>query len=131
MIKVKQTKEEMPATSLGQNNGLVRAAAVLAAGNVASRILGLVRETVKANLFGASGLLSAFEVAALVPTSLFDLIIGGMVNSALVPVFSEVAEKSKEELWGLLSTVLSVATVVLLVVVMVMPPCCGRRAGNS
>lgn len=119
LIKVKQTKEEMPATSLGQNNGLVRAAAVLAAGNVASRILGLIRETVKANLFGASGLLSAFEVAALVPTSLFDLIIGGMVNSALVPVFSEVAEKSKEELWGLLSTVLSVATVVLLVVVMV------------
>jgi putative peptidoglycan lipid II flippase len=118
LIKVKQTKEEMPPTTLGQNNGVVRAAAVLAIGNVASRILGLVRETVKANLFGASGLLSAFEVAALVPTSLFDLIIGGMVNSALVPVFSEVAEKRKEDLWGLLSTVLSVATAVLLIVVM-------------
>jgi len=108
----------MPATTLGQNDGLVRAAAVLAIGNIASRTLGLIRETVKANLFGASGLLSAFEVAALVPTSLFDLIIGGMVNSALVPVFSEVAERRKEELWGLLSTVLSVATAVLLIVVL-------------
>ena len=109
---------ETSSTTLKQNDGVVRAAAVLAMGNVASRILGLARETVKANLFGASGLLSAFEVAALVPTSLFDLIIGGMVNSALVPVFSEVAEKRKEDLWGLLSTVLSVATAVLLVVVL-------------
>ena len=37
------------------SEGVVRAAAVLAIGNVASRVLGLARETVKANLFGASG----------------------------------------------------------------------------
>ncbi|HSH05561.1 MAG TPA: murein biosynthesis integral membrane protein MurJ [Anaerolineae bacterium] len=97
---------------------VVRAAAVLALGNVASRILGLVRETVKANLFGASGLLSAFEVAAYVPTSLFELVIGGMVNSALVPVFSEyTTEERRAELWPLLSTFLSVAAAVLLSVV--------------
>ena len=117
LTQITPADQEAPTTTLGQNNGVVRAAAVLAIGNVASRILGLARETVKANLFGASALLSAFEVAALVPTSLFDLIIGGMVNSALVPVFSEVAEKRKEDLWGLLSTVLSVATTVLLIVV--------------
>ncbi|HMT22445.1 MAG TPA: hypothetical protein PKE20_14580, partial [Promineifilum sp.] len=35
-------------------SGIVRAAAVLAAGNVASRVLGLAREMVKANLFGTS-----------------------------------------------------------------------------
>lgn len=97
---------------------MVRAAAVLAAGNVASRLMGLARETVKASLYGASGLLSAFEVAAYVPTSLYDLIIGGMVNSALVPVFSDYADKERrQELWAVLSTVLSVATAVLLVVV--------------
>ena len=117
MTQITPIEPEAPSTTLSQNNGVVRAAAILAVGNVASRILGLARETVKANLFGASGLLSAFEVAALVPTSLFDLIIGGMVNSALVPVFSEVAEKRKADLWGLLSTVLSVATAVLLFVV--------------
>ena len=101
-----------------EKGGLARAAAVLAVGNVASRVMGMARETVKANLFGASGLLSAFEIAAYVPTSLFDLIIGGMVNSALVPVFSEYAAKAKqEELWRLVSTVLSVATVALLLMV--------------
>jgi putative peptidoglycan lipid II flippase len=113
--------ESLPELSPDQpsaGSGLARAAAVLAVGNVASRVMGMARETVKANLFGASGLLSAFEIAAYVPTSLFDLIIGGMVNSALVPVFSEYAAKAKrEELWRLLSTVLSVATVALLLVV--------------
>ncbi len=105
-------------SSLDQEPGLVQAAAVLAVGNVASRLLGLARETVKANLFGASGLLSAFEVAAYVPTSLYDLIIGGMVSSALVPVFSDYAGKERrDELWGVLSTVLSVATVLLILLV--------------
>ena len=105
-------------TSLNTENGVVQAAAVLAAGNVASRILGMVREMVKANLFGASGLLSAFEIAAYVPTTLFDLIIGGMVNSSLVPVFSEYAAQDRRaELWAAVSTFLSVATVALLVLV--------------
>ena len=90
-------------STLDQEPGLVRAAAVLAIGNVTSRLLGLARETVKANLYGASGLLSAFEVAAYVPTSLYDLIIGGMVSSALVPVFSDYAgKKQRDELWGVL-----------------------------
>ena len=107
-----------PTTPLSENQGVVRAAAVLALGNVASRILGLARETVKANLFGSSPALSAFEIAALVPTTLFDLIIGGMVNSSLVPVFSEyAAPERREELWRVLSTFLSVVVVLLVLLV--------------
>ena len=101
-----------------ENRGIVRAAAVLAVGNVASRVLGLAREMVKANLFGTSPLLAAFQAAAYVPTSLFDLIIGGMVNSSLVPVFSDYTDKDKrDQLWHVLSMVLSVATLVLLGVI--------------
>ncbi len=114
------TPEEVPEPDSDESGGVVKAAAILAAGNIASRILGLIRETVKANLFGASGLLAAFEVAAYIPVSLFDLIIGGMVNSSLVPVFSEYAAKERRaELWQVLSMVLSAATVLLLVVVAV------------
>ena len=67
-----------------EESGIVRAAAVLAVGNVASRVLGLAREMVKANLFGTTPLLAAFQAAAYVPTGLFNLIIGGMVNSCLL-----------------------------------------------
>lgn len=101
-----------------EDTGFVRAAAVLAAGNVASRILGLARETVKTTLFGVSGLVDVYEIAAYIPTSLFDLIIGGMVNSSLVPVFSDYAQKKdKSELWQLLSVCLSITVVVLIVVI--------------
>ena len=78
-----------------ETTGMARAAAVIAAGNVASRILGLVRETVIANLFGATGLVSAFRVAQIIPTMLYDLLVGGMVSSALVPIFSEQAERDR------------------------------------
>jgi putative peptidoglycan lipid II flippase len=105
---------------LSEGSGIVRAAAVLAVGNVASRVLGLAREIVKANLFGTSPLLAAYQAAAYVPTSLFDLIIGGMVNSSLVPVFSDYAARERrDELWQVVSMVLSMATVVLLVVIAV------------
>ncbi len=102
----------------GENSGIVRAAAILAAGNVASRIMGLAREIVKANLFGSSPLLAAYQAAAYVPISLFDLIIGGMVNSSLVPVFSDYAARERrDELWHVVSMVLSAATLVLLAII--------------
>ncbi len=112
-------KETIP-DSLQQDGGVVKAAAILAFGNIVSRILGLVRETVKASLYGASGLLAAYEIAAYIPISLFDLLVGGMVNSALVPVFSDYAsKKDKSELWAVLSMVLSAATMLLTLVVLV------------
>ena len=93
--------------------GIAGAATVIALGNVSSRILGLVREMVIAYLFGATGLVSAFDVAARVPRMMFDLLIDGMVSSALVPVFSELAERSRTELWRVASIMLSLATLVM------------------
>lgn len=109
----------IPPKNLGADEGLVKAAAVLAIGSIASRVLGLAREIVKSNLYGASPLLGAYTVAALVPMTLFNLITGGeMVSSSLVPVFSDYASKEKRaELWQVASTVLSLATAVLTIIV--------------
>ena len=75
--------------------GVTRAAGMIAAGNVASRVLGLVRDTVKSNYFGASGAVSAFDMAAKVPMWIYDLLAGGMLSAALVPVFSEYARAER------------------------------------
>jgi len=99
---------------------MARAALLIAAGNIASRILGLARETVIANLFGATGLVSAFRVAQIIPTMLYDLLIGGMVSSALVPIFSEQAEKDKTQLWHIVSLLLSLAVVGLTLTVLLL-----------
>ncbi len=105
-------------TPPAETAGMVRAAAIIAAGNVISRVLGLARETVIANLFGATGLVSAFRVAQIIPTMLYDLLVGGMVSSALVPVFSEQAERDRAGLWHLVSLILSLAAVILGVIVL-------------
>lgn len=113
-----ETMVPPPPGGLSQDGALVRAAAILALGNVASRVLGLGRETVKARFFGTLPALSAFEIAAVVPVTLFDLIVGGMVNSSLVPVFSDyAAREERDTLWAVASTFLSVAAVVLIGVV--------------
>ncbi len=100
--------------SLHEGPGIARAASVIALGNVVSRVLGLARETVIADLFGATGLVSAYRLASIVPTMLYDLLVGGMVSSALVPVFSDyAASERREELWRVASLMLSLAAVAL------------------
>ncbi|HHH42283.1 MAG TPA: murein biosynthesis integral membrane protein MurJ, partial [Chloroflexi bacterium] len=93
---------------------VTQAAGVIALGNVASRALGLLREMVKSGLFGAGPHVDALNAAFRVPNTLYDLLIGGMINSALIPVFSDyAAPEQREELWRLLSLLLSLGLVVL------------------
>lgn len=101
--------------------GVARATGLLALGNVASRLLGLAREITLANLFGASAAIDAFNVAVIAPRALYDLLIAGHVNSALVPVLSEVAARDgRRELWRLLSALLSLVTVLLALLVLLL-----------
>jgi putative peptidoglycan lipid II flippase len=107
--------EPVPSVSIGT------AAGILAAGNVASRVLGLARETVIADLFGATGLVSAYRVASIVPTMIYDLLIGGMISAALVPVFTDyTAPSRRDELARLASVVLTLAGLVLIALVAVL-----------
>lgn len=98
---------------------IARAASVLALGNITSRVLGLVRETVKSHFFGAGSLVDAYGIATFVPTMLYDLLIGGMLNGALVPVFSELAEKDRDELWRLASAMLNLTVIGLAAFILI------------
>ncbi len=115
---------EPPAASDTQEEtelGVARATGLLALGNVASRVLGLAREITLTNLFGASAAIDAFNVAIIVPRALYDLLISGHVNSALIPVLSEVAARDgRRELWRLFSALLSMVTVLLALLVLLL-----------
>ncbi|HEX7593750.1 MAG TPA: lipid II flippase MurJ, partial [Anaerolineae bacterium] len=99
---------------------MVGAAAIIAAGNVVSRVLGLVRETVIAYLFGATGYVSVFRVAATLIQTLYDFLVGGMVSAALVPVFSDFAKHDRESLWRVASVVINVLAIALALAVLVL-----------
>ncbi len=93
---------------------VAQAAGVIALGNVVSRALGLLTVIVKSGLFGAGPRVSALDAAVRVPTNLYDLLVGGMVSSALVPVLSAYASSHKrKELWNLLSVLVSVTSLVV------------------
>jgi putative peptidoglycan lipid II flippase len=101
------------------NARLASATGILALGNIFSRVLGLVRETVLTFLFGATGAVDAFQVAIIVPKAIYDLLIGGHVNGAIVPVLSEIITiRGKDELWRVVSILLSLITVILAVLVL-------------
>jgi len=86
------------AEQAGPPGGLARSAGLLALGNLASRLLGLLREILIAAIFGATGQVSAFRVAAQVPSLLYDFLVGGMLSAALVPVLSEYARQGRSAL---------------------------------
>lgn len=87
------------------------AALLIAAGSIASRVLGLVRESVIGANFGLQ--VDTFTVASIVPTQLYDLLINGAISAALVPVLSEYAEGDQREFWRVASTVINLALLVL------------------
>ena len=113
--------QDRTASTENEQDHIARAASIIALGNIASRVLGLVREQLIAYLFGATGLVSAFGIANKVPKMIYELLVGGMLSAALVPVFSQVAEqKGRPALWALFSRILSLIATVLAVLVLLL-----------
>ncbi len=67
---------------------IARAARITSLGSLSSRVVGFLRDTVRAWYFGNGAASSAYELAAIVPNQFNDLLAGGMLSSALVPTFS-------------------------------------------
>jgi putative peptidoglycan lipid II flippase len=112
---------QLEETQAETNAGVARATGVLALGNIASRVLGLAREIALTNLFGASGAVDALKVATTVPLAFYDLLIGGHVNSAIIPVLSEiVSREGQKALWRLVSVLFSLVTVALALLVLLL-----------
>ncbi len=80
--------------------------AIFSAATGLSRVLGLLREVVAANYFGARGQINAFTVAFQIPNLVRALVADAALSSAFVPVFSELLEKGeKARAWRVASTV--------------------------
>jgi putative peptidoglycan lipid II flippase len=110
---------EVDSTSSQQRVEVAQVAGIIAVGNVFSRVLGLVREIVKADLFGAGGNVSALDTAMALPKIMYALVVGGMINSALIPVLSEyAAPERRSELWRLLNVLLGFVAAAVCVFVL-------------
>ncbi|MEO5951466.1 MAG: murein biosynthesis integral membrane protein MurJ [Chloroflexia bacterium] len=95
---------------------IASAALILMAGTILSRFLGVGRESTIAFLFGADAPTDAFTIANHVATIVFDLLISGTVSAALVPVFSEYAQRTEDraEFGRVVSTIITLAGIFLV-----------------
>ena len=85
-----------------------RAALILAASAMFSRLLGVLRDSLLYRTFGAGRELDAYFAAFRVPDLVYNILIAGGVVVAFLPLFSEYFLKSKEEAWRFANNVLNV-----------------------
>lgn len=71
--------------------------AVIAGILFVTKLLGFVKFRLIAGYFGASKELDIFWAAFLIPDTLFNILIAGSVNAAIIPVFSDVLYKDGEK----------------------------------
>ena len=72
---------------------LLRSSAIVGSATMLSRVLGLVRDVVLANVIGANGNADAFFVAFKIPNFLRRLFAEGAFSQAFVPVLADTREK--------------------------------------
>ncbi|MGH9372542.1 MAG: murein biosynthesis integral membrane protein MurJ, partial [Vicinamibacterales bacterium] len=99
---------------------LARSAGLISIATLASRILGLVRESVLASYFGASASMQmdAYNVAFRVPNLLRDLFAEGAMTAAFVPAFTRtLSDQGRERAWRLGNNVINALLVITGVLV--------------
>jgi putative peptidoglycan lipid II flippase len=87
--------EPEPASPLAV--GIARGALIVAGLTIVARILGLVRTLVFSQTVGASCLGTAYVTANQVPDLLYQLILGGALSSAMIPVLARSAERAARD----------------------------------
>jgi putative peptidoglycan lipid II flippase len=116
-----------PAGQSVQDTGMIqkvrvgKAAVILTSAFVASRMLGLVRTSMFAFVFGTSMTSDAYLQAFLIPDLIFNIVAGGALASAFIPVFTRtmVAEKDEKTAWHIASSALNMALVIMVALALI------------
>ncbi|GAC1650253.1 MAG: murein biosynthesis integral membrane protein MurJ [Herpetosiphon sp.] len=93
---------------------LALAALLIAGGNILSSVLGQARNSVISFYWGTSPASAAYTIASAVPNTLYDLLIGGLVSAALVPIFSELADRDNDGLGEVAGTIFASLALVII-----------------
>ncbi|HWQ43166.1 MAG TPA: murein biosynthesis integral membrane protein MurJ [Desulfosporosinus sp.] len=88
------------------NRTLMKAAGFLMVAQLASRVLGFLRESLMAGFFGQGATTDAYNTAFVLPDLLYWLLVGGVLSAAFIPVLSSyIAKGNEEEGWRVVSSV--------------------------
>jgi putative peptidoglycan lipid II flippase len=115
-------EQMQPAAASAQDTGMIqrvriaRASLILTGAFVASRVLGLMRSSMFAFVFGTTATSDAYVQAFLVPDMIFNIVAGGALSSAFIPVFTNymVGERDEKTAWHIASSALNLALSVMV-----------------
>ena len=101
---------------MSENVKVAKAAGVVGAATLASRVMGYIRDMVMSWAFGTSIAADAFYVAYRIPNLLRELLAEGSMSAAFIPVFSEtLAKNGKEDARRLANAVFARLLVILII----------------
>lgn len=76
-------------------------AVLMIAATLLSKVLGQARDSLLTAFFGAGIESDAFYTASTIPTTLFDVVIGGVISATFIPVFNNImSERGRDEAMG-------------------------------
>jgi putative peptidoglycan lipid II flippase len=100
---------------------LVRSTAVMSVGTALSRVTGFLRVSAMAFALGVTEtrLADSYNVANNLPNIIYELILGGVLTSVLVPVFVAHRARGQEDAWESARAVMTVAIVLLGIIMLI------------
>ncbi len=112
-------KTDSSSQPVSENRRVAKAAGVVGAATLLSRIFGFARDVVIAYFFGAGLSSDAFFVAFRIPNLLRRLFAEGSLSIAFIPVFSEyLAKRGSEEAFKMARSAMRLLSVILVLVAM-------------
>ncbi|HKF37400.1 MAG TPA: murein biosynthesis integral membrane protein MurJ [Ktedonobacteraceae bacterium] len=103
-------------TGMLQKARIGQASIILSSAFIASRVLGLLRTTMFAYIFGATSISDAYYQAFLVPDLIFTIVAGGALSSAFIPVFTQymLGERDEKTAWHVANAALNLAVAIMM-----------------
>lgn len=101
------------AATATRSTGLGRASALGAVGTVGSRLTGFLRTLVVAAAIGTGGFSQAYNYANTTPNIVYDLLLGGVLSSVVVPLLVRAHREDADGGTGFSQSLLATTTVVL------------------
>ncbi|MBV9021750.1 MAG: murein biosynthesis integral membrane protein MurJ [Ktedonobacteraceae bacterium] len=99
---------------------IVEAALLIILAMLASHVLGVIRQTLFNAMFGTGPAANAYYAASRLPDALFNLITGGALTHAFIPVFlSYEKDHGQRESWRLASLIFNILLVVLALLALI------------
>lgn len=92
-------------------------ALVISGATLLSRIIGLLRDRVLANVFGAGQILDAYYASFKIPDLIYNLLIVGALSAGFIPVFTKLfnsSEENKQASWDLTNNVINIITIFMI-----------------